>query len=187
MPRQQYIRVIYTARLWNPLSWLIRWMVGPSKLSFQKSSHGIVVDGDSAIEANMIYGVREVPLAVAIKGARIVREAYYPVRDAKAGLDWYRGQKCAYVPQFKAWVPGWLRKVLEIPLYLLNNNYDFKGAFGMGFAPDRDWQDPSKWSCYEGCAGTITAAGSDVLSDCGFITETTLWSIRHVVAPPLLL
>ena len=184
---QQYIPVIYPARLWNPLSWFIRWMVGPSKLSFQKSSHGIVVDGDHAIEAHMVYGVRRVPLAVGLKGATVVREAYYPVPDAEAGLAWYRAQQCTYQPQFAAWVPGWLRSVLAIPLHLLNNNYDFKAAIGMGFAPDRDWQEPDKWSCYEGCAGAIRNAGSDVFSEWGFITETTLWSIKHVVPPPVLL
>lgn len=183
---QQYIHVLYTARLWNPLSWFIRWMVGPSKLSFQRSSHGMVVDGDCVIEAHMIDGVRRVPRAVALKGARIVREAYYPVKDAEAGLAWYRAQACSYKPQFASWVPKWLQAVLAIPLKVAHNNYDYKGAFGMGFAPDRDWQDPSEWSCYEGVAGTLKAAGSDVFSEWGFVTETTLWTIKHVAAPPLL-
>jgi len=183
---QQYIHVIFTARLFNPLSWLIRWMVAPSKVSFSMSSHSMVVDGSYVIEAHMIEGVRRVPRDVALKGARVVREAYYPVPDAEAGLAWYRSQLCTYQPTFASWVPKWVQAVLALPLKMLHNNYDFKGAFGMGLAPNRDWQDPSEWSCYEGVAGTIKAAGLDVFSDWGYVTETTLWSIKHTVPDPLL-
>lgn len=182
MKNQEYIHIIFTARLWNPFSWFIRWMVGPSKMAFQRSSHGIVVDGDNGLEANMVYGVRSAPLSEIVKGAKIVRQAFYPVDNAEAGLAWYRAQACTYAPQFASWVPAWARKLLDVPLRMWNSNYDWEGVFGMGFAPDRDWQDPSKWSCYEGCAGAIKAGGLDVFSDSGFITETTLWSIKHIAA-----
>lgn len=185
---QQHIRVIYTARTFNPVSWLIRWMVPRSRVALAHSSHSMVVDGDHVIEANMIYGVRRVPIAQAIKGARVVRVAGYPVPNAERGLAWFRTQLCTYVPALPCWtrfLPAFARSSIELLMRMRYNNYDFKGAIGIGFAPDRNWQDPVNWSCFESSARTIKEAGSDVFADSGYITETTLMAVKHVLLPSL--
>lgn len=175
----QTIHAIYTKRVTNPVSWLIRWTIPQSRFFFSRSSHVMVVDGDHAIEAHMLYGVRRVPLAKALKGATIVKEALYPVKDAGRGLAWFRSQICTYVPNPPKGMPKWAQALVAVVQRLRHNNYDFKGAFGLGLAPNRDWQDPAAWHCYEGLARALREAGLDVFSDSGFITETTLLSIRH--------
>ena len=175
----QTIEVIYTKRNFNPISLMIRYMIPTSRVSMARSSHGMAVDGDHVIEAHMLYGVRRVPAAVALKGATVVRRAAYPVDDAERGLAWFRSQVCTYQPEVPAWLPKWAQAVVWFVKMIRHNNYDFKGALGLGFAPHRNWQDPSLWTCYEGLARTLLEAGLDVFSDAGFITETTLFSIRH--------
>jgi hypothetical protein len=181
---QQHIRVIYTAKLFNPVSWLIRWMVGPSKVSFTRSSHGMVVDGVYAIEAHMIFGVRRVPLTVALHGATVVLVADYPVDDAEAGLGWFRSQVCTYIGRRPAWLPKPLQELVALVDLVLHNNYDYKGALGLGIAPDRNWQSPDNWFCYEGIGRALKEAGLNVFAELGHITEGVLLAIRHCEQPP---
>jgi hypothetical protein len=173
------LHVIFTSRALNPISYLIRWMMPRSRLALAQSSHSMLVDGEHVIEAHMVYGVRRVPRAVALKGAKIVAERFYEVPDAEAGRAWYRSQVCAYVPQLPAWLPECMRPILSTVVLLFKNNYDFKGALGLGLAPGRDWQDDINWSCYEGVASSIKHAGRDVFADYGHITEQVLFAIKE--------
>jgi hypothetical protein len=174
----QTLRVIYTKRRWNPVSWLIRYMLPMSRMKLARSSHAMVVDGEHIIEAHMIYGVRRVPHDVALAGAIIVKDVHYAVPDAEAGLAWFRSQVCTYEPILPDWLPAWLRKAVEIVLRVWHNNYDFKGAIGVAIAPDRDWQNPVSWFCYEAIARMLKAAGLDVFADTGYVTELTLLTIN---------
>jgi len=187
MPNNKSIKVIFTRRTFNPMSLLIRWMVPRSRTTLAGSSHSMVVDGDTGhvIEAHMLDGVRRVPIATAIKGAKVVRIAVYEVADAKAGLDWWRSQICQYKPNLPRWMPAWLQAPVGVVLRLIHNNYDFKGAVGIGIAPDRNWQDPINWSCFEGTARTIKEAGSDVFAESGYMTETILLAVKHSTVPAL--
>jgi hypothetical protein len=171
------LHVIFTSRALNPISYLIRWMMPRSRLALARSSHSMLVDGDYIIEAHMIYGVRRVLREVALKGAKIVAERFYEVPDAEAGRAWYRSQVCTYVPNLPAWLPA--RQVISAAILLFKNNYDFKGALGLGLAPDRDWQDDINWSCYEGIGGSIKHGGRDVFADYGHITEQVLFAIKE--------
>lgn len=181
----QELTVIFTKRMSNPISWLIRWAIPQTRLYIARSSHAMVLDGDHVIEAHMLYGVRRVPLADAIKGATVVGAARYAVRDAAKGCAWFRSQICTYKPAPPSWLPKWAQAGVAVIQRLLHNNYDFKGALGLGMAPNRDWQDPVAWHCYEGVARALLEAGLDVFADTGFITETTLLAVRHVPGLPV--
>lgn len=178
----QQITVIFTKRMLNPISWLIRWAIPQTRLVIARSSHSMVVDGDHVIEAHMLYGVRRVPLADAIKGATVVGTINYPVVDAEKGRAWFRSQICTYRPTPPSWLPKWAQAAVGAVQRMIHNNYDFKGAMGLGLAPNRDWQDPIAWHCYEAVARTLREAGLDVFADTGFITETTLLAVRNTPA-----
>jgi len=146
------ITVIFTKRQWNPVSWLIRWAVPRSRFALALSSHCLIVDGDHVIEANMIHGVRRVPTEVGMAGLTVVKTVDYSVQDAEAGLVW-----------------GRLRD---------GEKYDYPGAFGIAIRVDRDWAEPGRWFCYELAAAVLKAAGRDAFAYAGYITETTLLSIK---------
>lgn len=175
----QTIRLIFTKRPKNPISWLIRWAIPQSRFLMARSSHCFVVDDKHAIEAHMVYGVRHVPLSVALEGAVIVAECSYPVSDAERGLSWARSQVCLYEPNLPAWLPKFVRFPLEVFLRMKNNNYDFAGAFALPLEPNRDWEDPSLWHCYEFGAKTIKEAGFDAFSDSHFVTELALFAVKQ--------
>lgn len=180
----EHLRVIFTRRF-HPVSLLIRWALPRTRLAWAASSHGIVVDGEHAIEAHMIYGVRRLPLIEALKGATVVRIVDYPVQNAEAGLTWFRSHLCTYTPVLPRWLPQALHGVVGTAMLMLHNNYDYKGALGLGITPEREWQDPSRLFCFEGIAGAIKEAGMDIFADTGHITEATLLAVRHKIVSPL--
>lgn len=147
----QTIRGIFTIRQNNPVSIGIRCMIPRSLTTMAQASHVIGVDGDHAIEANMLHGVRRVPLKEALKGAKIVREVDFVVPDREAGLRWGRGS--------------------------VGSKYDFSGAVGLGLAPDREWQDPADWFCFEHFAMMLAKAGRDIFAKHAHVTADKLLSI----------
>lgn len=174
----QTIRVIFTRRTWNPVSWLIRWAVPRSRFAWALSSHCLIVDGDYMIEAHMIYGVRRARASDALNGLTTVQTVDYSVPDAEAGLTWARGQVCGYSYARPGWMPAWICPTVAAVMLALHNNYDWRGAFGTALTPWRDWFDPVSWFCYELGAGALRAAGRDAFAHTGYITESTLLSIK---------
>jgi hypothetical protein len=146
------VTVIFTKRRWNLLSWLIRWSVPRSRFAFSLSSHCLIDVGDTVIEASMLYGVRETPRDVALKGATIVKITNYQVPDPAAGIAWARAQ--------------------------IGAPYDWRGAMGLGLAPFRNWAQEDKWFCFELAAGVLRAAGRPVFSNLSHIGETALTAIN---------
>lgn len=102
----------------------------------------------------MLYGVRRVPLSVALKGLTIVRAVDYQVPNAEAGL-------------------AWARRLAE-----QKTKYDYAGALGLGLAPDRNWQDESNFFCFELFAGILDRAGRMIFSQNAHITGSMLLSIK---------
>ncbi|HEX9173860.1 MAG TPA: hypothetical protein VF861_14500 [Telluria sp.] len=176
-PRADRITVLFTCRARNPISWLIRWTVPRSRFALALSSHCLVDAGDVLYEATMLYGVREVDRATALRGATVVKQTRYQVPDAAAGLAWARSQLCRYEPKLPAWFPAWVRPGCSALLKLCNNNYDWGGAAGLGLAPGREWADESAWYCYEFVAGVLRAAGRPVFAQLSHVGETALMAI----------
>lgn len=179
----QHIRLIYTKNRFGLVSYLVRWLLPLSRVKLAYSSHVMVVDGDYAIEATPVYGVRRLLLADALRGLTVVGVRDYPVADAEAGLIWLRTQVCTYEPSPPTWLPRWAQDVVALAQRVRHSNYDFKGVLGLGIAPDRDWQDESAWYCYEVAARTLLEAGLDVFADTGHMTEQTLLGIKHSACP----
>lgn len=148
------IRVLYTKRKWNPISWLIRWALPRSRFAIALASHSVIVDGEYAIEANMLHGVRRAPVAEVMQGLEVVETVDYMVPDAEAGLAWARAQAKARA------------------------KYDWAGAVGLFIAVDRQWQDDSAWFCFELVAATLARAGRVIFVDTGHITGSMLLSIK---------
>lgn len=172
-----YITSLYTRRRFNPVSWLIRYIRPRSRFALALSSHGMVLAGDTVYEATMWHGVRRVPREVALRGQTIVKMSHHQVPDPAAGFAWLDSQLCTYEPKLPRWLPEWLRRPLAALLLLLNNNYDWHGAFGLAFEPDRSWSEPGRWYCYELIAGALRAAGRSVFAELNHIGETALFSI----------
>jgi hypothetical protein len=147
------LTVVFTSRRWNPVSWLIRWAVPRSRFALSLSSHAIILDGETAYEANMLHGCRKTDKATALKGLTVQRQVDYPVPDKAAALDWL-GTQC---------VPG--------------KPYDWGGALGLGLSPYRDWAQDDRWYCYELAAGALRAGGLDVFPCLSHIGETALLAI----------
>lgn len=146
------ITVVFTKRTWNPVSWLIRWAMPRSRFYMGRTSHCLIEDGEHLIEANMLHGVRRVLREEALKGLTIVETVAYAVPDAEAGLAWARTQ--------------------------VGMAYDFRGAFGIAVAPDRNWKKEGWWFCYELAAATIAEAGRDMFRSVGHISENSMLSIK---------
>jgi hypothetical protein len=146
------ITVLFTRRRWNPVSWLIRWVMPRSRFALALSSHAIVVGPDKCYEATMLHGVREVDFASALKGQTIVRTIRYGVRDAVAGIAWAETQR--------------------------GKRYDWRGAFGLGLAPGRDWAEDDCWFCYELAAAVLLAAGRPLFANLSHVGETALMAIN---------
>jgi hypothetical protein len=123
-----------------------------SRFAWALSSHCLIEDGQYTIEAHMLHGVRRVLRDVAMKNLVIVGIVDYRVPDREAGMQFIRSQ--------------------------VGGKYDFKGAFGLALAPDRDWLEPGSWFCYELAAAGITNAGRDAFAYTGRITEQVLLSIK---------
>jgi uncharacterized protein YycO len=120
------------------------------------ASHCMVADGDYIVEANMMYGVRRVPLAEAMKGCTEVGRITYQVPNAEAGLEWVRQQ--------------------------VGKGYDWKGAFGLALSPNRDWQEDDRWDCFELGAATIHKAGRIIFKDTGHVSGNMLMAIHPEAA-----
>lgn len=146
------IRVIFTRRRWNPVSWLIRWAVPRSRFALGLSSHCLIDSGVAVYEAHMLKGVRCVPLEVALKGAIIVKITEYQVPNPVAGYKWASEQ--------------------------VGTPYDWPGALGLGLTPGRDWKQDDKWFCYEYVAGVLQAAGRPLFANLTHVGETALMSVN---------
>jgi hypothetical protein len=174
----QTIRIYFTRRNWNPVSVGIRAAVPDSFCRLAEASHCLIEDGDCMIEASMLYGVRRVPTVVALHGCTVVKVVEYAVPDAERGLAFGRAQICRYVPPELAWMPPRARSAVQSALKIVNSNYDWSGVFGMGIASDRDWQDPSRWFCFELAAAILANAGLDIFESTGRISGHFLMQIR---------
>jgi len=174
---QDQVTVLFTRRRRNPISWLIRWAMPRSRFAFALSSHAIIVAGGICYEANMIHGVRKGARAVILDGQTVVRERTYRVTDLAAGTRWGDQQLCSYRPQLPAWVPSWLQAALGTVLRILNSNYDWRGALGLGLAPGRDWAEEDVFFCYEFVAAFLRACGRDEFADLSHVGETALLAI----------
>ena len=174
---QDQVTLLFTRRRRNPVSWLIRWMKPRSRIALALSSHVIIAIGDTCYEANMLTGVRKGKRADILKGQTIVRERVHYVPDLAAGVAFLESQLCTYVPTAPRWVPAPLRPLACAVLLMINNNYDFGGALGLGLAPDENWADPSKWFCYELAAAFFKACGRDLFDELDRICETALLAI----------
>jgi uncharacterized protein YycO len=131
---------------------MIRWALPRTRFAIALASHCMVVDDECVIEANMLHGVRRVPMSEAIAGAIVVKTVDFDVPDAEAGLTWARKQ--------------------------VDKPYDWLGAFGMAIAPDRTWQDESDWFCFELAAAALAKAGRDIFTDHAHITGSMLMAVK---------
>jgi hypothetical protein len=146
------ITVLFTHRRWNPVSWLIRWVMPRSRFALALSSHAIVVGPDKCYEATMLHGVRAVDFASALKGQTVVRTIRYSVPDAVAGIAWAEDQ--------------------------CGTRYDWRGALGLGLAPGRDWAEDDCWFCFEFAAAVLRAAGRPLFANLSHVGEIALMAIN---------
>lgn len=158
------MRALYTRRKGNVVSWLIRWVLPRSRFAMALVSHSMLVDGDYIIQATMWCGWREtirtrrlggvvrVLMADALVGQTIVKDVSYRVKDAERGMAWARSQVGA--------------------------PYDFRGAFGLGIDPDRDWQEEDCWFCFELVANALQKAGRIIFESTGHLTGTVMMLIK---------
>lgn len=146
------IRVIFTRRKWNAISWLIRWAVPRSRFSLALSSHCLIDSGVAVYEATMLHGVRCVPREVALKSQTIVKVTEYQVPNVTDGYKWASEQ--------------------------VGTPYDWAGALGLGLTPGRDWKQDDKWFCYEFAAGVLQAAGRPLFANLTHVGETALMSVN---------
>ncbi len=152
----QQINAIFTKRTFNPISLAIRCAIPISLFKMAESSHCLILDGDTgySFEANMLYGVRRVLTDEALGTSVIVASRSYEVPNAKAGFYWYQ-------------------KMVDDKI-----NYDWKGAFGLGLAPDRDWQSEEDFFCFEYLATGLVKAGRPIFTNNGHVTGTMLLAIE---------
>jgi len=155
------IRVIFIKHsLWNLPSTAIRLGLPHSLIHLGLSSHSLIVDGDYAIEAKMLFldngkirtGIRRVLLSEALVGATIIKDVSFKVPYAEAGLIWARAQ--------------------------VGKPYDFKGAFALFLVPNRNWQEDNSWYCYELVAAAIHNSGRKLFNDLGHITGRELLGVN---------
>lgn len=149
------IQAYFTKRPYNPGSLLIRAANPVSLLRIAPVSHVVVIDSESgyAMEASMLHGVRRAAIDEVLTGLTIVQRVSFQVPDAEAGLAWMRA-----TAERKA-------------------KYDFKGAFGLGLAPDRDWQEDDDWFCFEYVANGLAKAGRDTFANHARVTGYMLMSL----------
>lgn len=145
------LRVVFTKRKRNLISWLIRYAIPISRFQISKCSHCMIVDGKYAIEATMLHGVRRVLFEEALEGQTVTDIVDFEVEDAEAGLKWAREQ--------------------------VGGKYDFTGAFGLLLPPWREWDEESDWFCFELATATLKQAGREVFRKKGHITGTMLLAI----------
>lgn len=172
------VTFIFTRRRFNPVSWLIRWVMPRSRFALALSSHLIVDAGAACYEAHMIHGVRRVSRDVALHGLIVVRERVHHLPNVRAAMGYADSLLCTYVPRVPGWVPAWLAGIVATALLMANNNYDFKGALGLGLAPGESWADPACFFCYEFGGAFLRAGGRDVFGELDRLSETALLAIN---------
>lgn len=150
------IEGLCTIRPFNPGSLLIRVANPVSIVKIAPASHIITIDGDTGygIEASATHGVRRALLKDMLKGLTVVKRISHEVPDAEAGLQWGRLSAA--------------RK----------DKYDIKGALGLGLGPDRNWQDPADWFCFEHYAMIVLQAGRKTFVDNAHVTAYMLMSLH---------
>lgn len=147
---------VFTTRPLNPVSGIIRLANPVSFTTPAPASHVITLDRDPnyCFEASMTTRrVQRVRTSTALKGAKVVGRIDYEVPDAEAGWNFLRGEAIRMA------------------------RYDFKGAFGLGLAPDRNWQDPEDWFCFELHAMALEKAGRKTFSQNARVTANLLMSL----------
>lgn len=174
------IVILFTRRQWNPVSWAIRWAMPRSRFAWALSSHAIIAVGDIYYEATMIHGVRKGTADIVLAGQQVVRSVVHAVPDVAAGVVWAEAQLCQFRPTAPAWLPKFLRPAYCMLQMVLHSNYDWKGAFGLGLAPDRNWADEADWFCYEFVAGFLRAAGRPLFANLSHVGETALLAINPI-------
>lgn len=146
------LKVIYTKRTRNLVSWAIRYAMPRSRFALALSSHAIIAAPDGKYyEATMLHGVRAVDRETALAGATVVHEVDYEVPDIGAAMAWLRDQ--------------------------VGKKYDWRGAFGLSLAPGRNWAEDDRWFCYELVAGALRAGGRPVFRRLSHVGETALLAI----------
>ena len=145
------ITIVFTKAMWNPLSWLIRYVLPRSRFALAMSSHCYIDCGVLFYEADPFTGVRVIDKKSVLTYNTVVKTIVYTVHDAGAGIDFLNKQ--------------------------LGKKYDFKGALGLGLAPDRKWHEDNSWFCYELAAATLRAAGRESFDNLCHVTEIALMSI----------
>lgn len=146
------LTLLFTKSPWSLTSWLIRWALPRSRFAFALSSHVLVFDGRYAYSVDLFTGVTRTPAREAMRGRVLVKEVHFEVPSLSAAIDF-----------------------LELQV---GKKYDLKGAMGIGLNPDRDWNEPNKWFCYELAAAALQAGGRDVFSRLTHVTETALLSLK---------
>ena len=147
------ITVIFTKSLWNPLSWLIRWILPRNRFALALSSHCYILgDNDEVYESVFPQGVRKQNKIVALKHDTVVKTITYKVEYRHSAFMFLESQ--------------------------LGKKYDLRAALGLGLPIDRDWNDEKSWYCYELAAATLKAGGMDIFNELSHITETALFAIK---------
>jgi uncharacterized protein YycO len=147
------IHAIFVKRpWWHPGGFFIRWALPVTRFRVARAGHAMVYDPQThtCIHAKMLRGVVSEPFDVATKGYVIVASRAYSVPDAKAGMDFVRAQ--------------------------IGKPYDNTGA--MGITVERDWQEDDAWFCFELVAAALHAAGREIFTRIGHVTDTHLLMIK---------
>lgn len=149
------VKVLFTRHKYGPMSWLIRWALPRSRFAFSMVSHCLIEDEnnpDYLIQASFWHGVVRLPRAESLGNQQVVFTKTYSVPDSKAGMNWLYSQ--------------------------LGKKYDKWGAVGLGLNPDRKWQDPTNWFCFELAAATLANSGRDMFEENSHITGSMLLAVK---------
>lgn len=100
--------------------------------TWSKWSHVFIQDGDNAIEAHWMHGVRSVPLEEALRPAKRMAKVQVAVKDEQAVLEAIRAQ--------------------------IGKPYDYLAIVGFLFR-NRKWNEDDAWECAELIAHGFDKAG----------------------------
>lgn len=149
------VKVYLTKRRYDPISWIIRWAVPCSWIRWCPCSHAITVIDGIAYHATMLHGVVAQPIAEALKNKIVVE-----------------------IKEFKTKRIG-KEKALIFAKSQIGKRYDFAGAFGLFFAPDRDWQKDDRWDCAELTAAILSVARKNIFKTFGQVTLPMIIQINE--------
>jgi len=107
-----------------------------------------------AYHATMLRGVVAEPIAQALKTQTVVKLKEFKI--TKIGKE----------------------KALLFAKVNVGKQYDFPAAFGLFFAPYRDWQKDDRWNCVEFAAALLDVAGKRIFEDSGHVTLPMLMQIN---------